>query len=67
MDKCTINIGTGGCGKQFRSNSELFPDGAQIINPQFVLSGGLYDLLNDMASVRDREIKRKCEIKERIL
>ena len=34
-----------------------------LIDNDFVISGKLYDFLNDLARVHDREIKRKCEIK----
>ena len=34
-----------------------------FIDDDFVASGKLYDLLNDLAEVHDREIKRECEVR----
>lgn len=36
-------------------------DNIPIIDNDFIASGHFFDLMNDIANVRDREIKQKCE------
>ena len=35
-------------------------EGQPLIDEDFVKSGQLYDMMNDLADVHDREIRRKC-------